>query len=82
MERKKGTYILNYDGALYEGRAQAVHVVEAALFSNLQDAKGNRASYYIADTGVEVPAGTIIAARNGSFFNSIQISTGAVEVIL
>lgn len=82
MERRKGTYILNYDSAQYIGRAQAVHVVEAAIFSNLEDSKGNRAGHYIADTGVEVPAGTIIAARGGAFFNNIQISTGAVEVIL
>jgi hypothetical protein len=82
MERRKGTYILNYDSAQFTGRAQAVHVVEAALFSNLQDSKGERASHYIADTGVEVPAGTIIAARGGAFFTNIQISTGAVEVIL
>jgi hypothetical protein len=82
MERKKGTYILNYDSAQYIGRAQAVHVVQAALFSNLEDSKGQRAGFYIADTGVEIPAGTIIAARAGAFFTNIQISTGAVEVIL
>lgn len=81
MERKKGSYLLNDSRVVFNGRAQAVHVVEAARFSNLNDSRNQRAAYYIADTGVDVPAGTIIAARDGALFTNIQISTGAVEII-
>lgn len=81
MERKKGSFILNNSRKEFTGRIQAIHVVSDTTFSKLIDSKRQSIQHYISDGTKSIPAGTIIAARDGSVLTNIAISDGAIELI-
>lgn len=81
MERKRGSFILNNSRDSFDGRAKVIHVISATVFSTISDTNRNTINFYIASTGGEIPAGTMIAARDGASFSKIQLTSGAVEII-
>lgn len=81
MERSKGSFVLNNSRDTFTGRAKAIHVVSPTVFNSLADTKRNTLDYYVAATAGEIPTGTVIAARDGALFNSILLTSGAVEII-
>lgn len=81
MERKKGSYILNDSRIEFNGRAQAIHVLDDTTFTAIRDSRNQSASYYIALPDRAIKAGAVIAVRNGSQFTNISISSGSIEII-
>lgn len=81
MERKKGSFILNNSRDTFTGRAKAVHVISTTIFNVLNDTSTKTKDNYIASPDGELAAGTVIAARNGALFNTIQLTNGVIEII-
>lgn len=81
MERRKGSFILNDTTTMWQGRAQAIHVIADVKFASIRDSKNQTARYYLSSASGAVNAGAVIAARDGSQFVAISITGGALEII-
>lgn len=81
MSALQGSYIIN-DTNTWTGKADAVYVLEEAVFSVLNDTSTGTKDTYISDSAVSVPAGALIRPIEDEQFDAITLTSGKVAVIL
>ena len=77
-----GTIVLN-DTSEYIGNIAAVHVIGDAVFTTLDDAKGNDKAEYIIASATAVKAGAMLTPFDKqNAFTTIQLASGSVVLVL
>lgn len=77
----QGSYIIN-DTTAWTGKCDAVYVLEAAVFSILNDTSTGTKNTYISNPAVSVPAGALIRPIKDEQFDKIILTSGKVALVL
>lgn len=77
----QGTYV-NNSTAPYNAPFDGVYVLEDTVINNLSDTSGNLVADYIVDPLLAIKAGAFLRPKNGAQFNSIELTSGSVILIL
>jgi hypothetical protein len=77
-----GTIVLN-DTSEYTGRVAAIHVIGDAVFTTLNDAKGNTKTNYITTPATAVKAGAMLTPFDKqNEFSTVKLASGSVVLVL
>lgn len=81
MSALQGSYIIN-NTATWDGKCDAVYVLEDTVFNVLNDSEGLQKGDYIAAPTTAVKAGALIRPLADAQFVSIDLTSGSVALIL
>lgn len=77
----QGSYIIN-DTTQWSGKCDAIYVLEDTVFETIKDSNLKYKADYISTPATAVKAGALIRPVNDAKFNTVELISGSVALVL